>query len=114
MQKAMYIFTFYMLALSLLPCSDGGGGVVDMLQHLFDESHVHVELDHTQHSNTCDEDACSPFCICNCCSITVDQPVKTQLAIAEPPIIFAKLTVFETGLLSSSYNHAVWQPPRSC
>jgi len=52
MKLAIHIFTFYMFALSLAPCGDGGNGIVEIAKHFFGVEHQHIS-DHDQHSNGC-------------------------------------------------------------
>ena len=62
MKLVINIFTIYMLALSLVPCGDGGGGIVEIVNHFLVIEHQHIS-DHEQHSNGCGDDTCSPFCV---------------------------------------------------
>jgi len=39
MKRAIHIFTFYMFALSLVPCGDGGGGLMALFHYFSDVEH---------------------------------------------------------------------------
>jgi len=84
MKLAIHIFTFYMLALSLVPCGDGGNGIVEIAKHFFGAEHQHVS-DHDQHSNGCGDDTCTPFCICSCCSMALDIPIRLSFQVKPQP-----------------------------
>ena len=111
MNKAAHIFTFYMLALSLVPCGDGGGGIVEIANLLFGEEDQHIS-DHQQHSNDCGDDQCSPFCICSCCSSALDSPVKLPFQIKSLPPIPVQAPAFYSHIVYSSFQSSIWQPPK--
>jgi hypothetical protein len=110
MKIATFIFTFYMLALSLIPCGDGGGGIVKIANHLFGIEHER-HSDHEQHSNGCGDDTCSPFCVCSCCSIVINSPEENQfnLLLLLPP--FKELPSCVRNEFSFDFISTVWQPP---
>ena len=110
MKITVHILSIYMLALSLVPCGDGGGGIVEIAKHFFEVEHSHFS-DHVQHSNDCEDDNCSPFCICSCCSSGMDYPVKPALQLRTPTTLVGTIPSFIPTFISSPYNHAVWQPP---
>jgi len=110
MKIAIHIFTIYMLALSLVPCGDGGGGIVEIAKHFFEVEHSHI-TDHDQHSNNCGDDNCSPFCICSCCSSGIDYPVKLPLQIKRPILIVDSNPSFAPNNIAFSFNSAIWHPP---
>ena len=100
-----------MLALSLVPCGDGGGGIVEIANHLFGIEHTHIS-DHDQHSNSCGDDTCSPFCICSCCSTVIDIPIKLPFQIKNPPPTPERTPSFAPDIIHSSFFPTIWQPPR--
>jgi len=67
MRILSYILIIYVLAISLLPCSDK--------ENTCDA--VSSEMGHTQnHDHKTDhDDACSPFCNCSCCNTPVNLKV---------------------------------------
>ena len=111
MKIATNIFTIYMLALSLVPCGDGGGGIVEIANLLFGEEHQHIS-GHEQHSNDCGDDLCSPFCICSCCSSVLDAPIKLPFQIKSPPPIPGRTPLFVPNITYSSFPSTIWQPPK--
>jgi len=111
MKLTIHIFAFYMLALSLVPCGDGGGGIVEIVNHLLGEEHQHIS-DHEQHSNDCGDDTCTPFCICSCCSMALDIPAKLPFQVKYLPPTPANLPSEYSDFILTSYHHSIWQPPR--
>ena len=113
MKWTIHIFTVYMFALALVPCGDGGGGIAEMMSHFFEIEHQ-VFSDHDQHSNTCNDDHCSPFCVCSCCSTAVDSPVRLTIELSSPAPVTETVPSFVPNLLPSSFLTSIWQPPRFC
>ena len=111
MKIAIRIFTIYILALSILPCSDGGSGIVEIVKHYFNIEHQNFS-DHEQHSNSCGDDNCSTFCICSCCSAAIDYPAKTTFKIKLPSSIRGLNPSFAPDMNHTSFSTAVWQPPK--
>lgn len=110
MKIANHIFTIYLLTLSLIPCGDGGGGIIEIANHLFGVVHQHVS-DHEQHSNGCADDTCTPFCVCSCCSITTNIPTSASLTSNHITLISQKLPSYKSNFYPSGYNAAIWHPP---
>jgi hypothetical protein len=100
-----------MLALALVPCSDGGGGVVEIANQLFGIEHQ-INSDHEHHSKNCGDDLCPPFCVCSCCSSVLDLPVKPLTQIQSLPPIPEATPLFAPGIILSSFSSAIWQPPK--
>lgn len=59
MKWMIAIFSLYMLGLNLMPCGD------DFCDEETVENHCDSE------TQDLEEDFCSPFCWCNCCSVSV-------------------------------------------
>ena len=55
-------------------------------------------------------DACSPFCICSCCSIPVT--VAPGMFISQPYYSFQRSIFPELTVFHSFFNVAFWQPPK--
>ena len=111
MKIVIQLFAFYMLALSLAPCSDGGGGIVEIVNHLFGIEHLDVSH-HEHHSNDCGDDFCPPFCICSCCSSALDTPTKIPFRIKELVLLPKSVPVCFRNEVSFSFQQSIWQPPR--
>ena len=111
MKIAIHIFTIYMLALSLIPCGDGGGGILEIANDLFGIEHQHLS-DHEQHSNNCGDDLCTPFCICSCCSSALDTPSKLPYRIKTPTPFPNSTPSWFKNEISFSLDQSIWQPPK--
>lgn len=101
-----------MFLLLLLPCADGGGGVVEWIGHTFEVEHQHGS-DHTEHSKNCGDDTCPPFCVCTCCSSVVDIPTDHSLEIKTPDSLPETTPSFIPTLSAKAIDLAIWQPPRT-
>ena len=111
MKFFLRIFTFYIFALSLTPCGDGGGGIVVIANQLFDIANQN-SIETEQKSDPCEDSPCSPFCICSSCFSalnTVDEiclPVKTLTPLPK------NTPSFLVHFHPSDFNHSIWQPPQ--
>ena len=99
-----------MFALSLIPCGDGGGGIVEIANHFFGIEHQHIS-DHKQHSNGCGDDTCTPFCVCNCCSISVDAPASVDFYDKYLMLFSKKLHSYKSNFYPSGFLTSIWHPP---
>lgn len=111
MKQSVIILSTYLFALSLFPCGDVCGGIVELWQEWFDIEHIE-HPDHDQHSNTCDDDPCTPLCGCSCCSITLDYPLELFITLGlpvAPPTLEPSFNPDNSGILSV---YDIWQPPK--
>ncbi len=111
MRLAIHIFNIYILALSFVPCGDSGAGIVKIAKHFFGVEYKDIS-DHNQHSDGCGDDVCSPFCICECCSTTLDIPTKSLIIVKYLLPIPTKVLTSFSNFISSSFHHSIWQPPK--
>jgi len=109
MNIAIRILTIYIFAVSLAPCSDGGGGIVLIANQLLGlETNIEVR----QNSDPCENSPCSPFCICSSCFTAIDT-VKEIHLIANTPTLLPKTTPsFIPQFNPSHFNPSIWQPPQ--
>lgn len=97
---------FYILVLSVLPCSDAHNSCNENKIELTKG----VEHNHGQDH----DDVCSPFCICACCGTTI-----TFQVISSPIPIVAKIDfkvpqkiAIRDFSIISCYTGKIWQPPK--
>ena len=99
-----FILSLFFMVLTVVPCNDVAKGLGEKVCLAED---IHLEQSQDQHA-----DLCTPFCVCNCCgiSMTVSQipkllPEKIALLIKE-------------NLPQNSYYYTIpepagiWQPPK--
>ena len=110
MKILIQILAFYMLVIFSLPCSDGGFGIVDIVQHLTDIG-CNEDITH-QHSGDCENHECPPFCVCSCCSMAIDIPTKSPFLFKYFSTTPVKLPVSLCNFNPISFHHSIWQPPR--
>lgn len=106
MRWIITILTFYMLALSVVPCYDAGNECNDNRRETISaQSH-----DHKQDK----DDVCTPFCTCNCChsSIVSFNFKPFEFNQVKPAVMVQKITVRDFYLFSNYYG-TIWQPPKS-
>ncbi|MFT5168952.1 MAG: hypothetical protein ACI8P3_004198 [Saprospiraceae bacterium] len=111
MKIISFLFAIYIFALSLVPCGDGGGGILAIINKIIGIEHVHL-TDHEQHSNDCGDDACTTFCICSCCSSALDTPTKLPFLVKAPMLIQGTSPSFIPNFISAAVYVPIWQPPR--
>ena len=99
------ILSTLILSLSAIPCADGQDGhshelsIIDLVDH-----------DHDTSGN--EEDECSPFCVCDCCSTTVVLQLKFLLVGSQLTEMFKPAQNFYSELYSILYQFKILHPPR--
>ncbi|KUJ52817.1 hypothetical protein AR685_00035 [Chryseobacterium sp. JAH] len=90
-----------------MPCSD-----VNAQSSQSENPQVFVSEDHP-HSDKKD-DACSPFCFCSCCQITVTAfKIEPLLEIASQiPFYYSNKILFHKNNIAYQVYHHIWQPPK--
>ncbi len=98
------ILLIYILGLLLVPCSDVYNNCADSISYQKEVSHNH---------NDDQDDHCTPFCQCSCCSVSV---VKFNFKMPEfnfqQPIIILKKIVIKDCQIISRYSGSIWEPPK--
>jgi hypothetical protein len=94
------IYSFYILALSCMPCPDVA------IKENHEKAHISASTEDHCHL----ADFCSPFCTCSCCCTTaIYQPI-TSIILPESYSTSIKIS---TQVTLFSYNsHTIWQPPQ--
>jgi len=90
--------------LSCLPCADLE---VSSLSHSQQEITSNID----KHSHGKDNDACSPFCVCNCCGSQVFIYHSHYNFSSFRNIIDTKVPEYQSVVISS-YFGSIWQPPQ--
>ncbi|WP_073370954.1 DUF6660 family protein [Flavobacterium fluvii] len=98
------IFSIYLIVLSCLPCADLEVG---SLSHPSQE----ITSNTDKHSHEKSNDACSPFCVCNCCGSQILVYQTNYSFSSFRNIIYTKVPECQS-LLTSSYFGSIWQPPQ--
>jgi len=99
-----YIFSIYILALSVMPCSDASNDC---------RSKTEVAERADAHSHKSDHnDTCSPFCICSCCNTPVNITFDSfSIKVNKPVATSLKIPVFNF-FFASNYYGSIWKPPK--
>lgn len=103
MKTFSLIITFYLLLLSCLPCADG---------QEFGKSEstkISAAADNKRHQNN--NDICTPFCNCACCSLAVFQQIIHTCQIPKMVFQILKFPDF-TASTGVNISLAIWQPPK--
>ncbi len=100
-----YIFGIYILALSIMPCSD---------VYNVSKSNAEVTISENSHEHKTDHnDRCSPFCTCACCSIAANPKFAAFKIHIEKSIVTSKITFPRRDFsFVSNYFGSIWQPPK--
>lgn len=106
MKIVNYIFSIYLIVLSCLPCAD-----MDVNSSF--HSSKEISSNSEDHSHDKEGDACSPFCICNCCGSQnfSHNIIYNYNFIAVKTQIDRKLPEYKS-ILSCNYFGSIWQPPQ--
>lgn len=105
MRLFVFIFSTYLLALSIMPCTDMQNGQDDRSSH---------QLEQTRDNHSDSSDLCSPFCLCSCCGTVSENLLQFEA------FDFSKAKTNATLQLTSYYNPYfiagfygnIWQPPK--
>lgn len=65
-------------------------------------------------TNDCEHDWCSPFCICSCCSTTLDIPEDIDFAFELPGDFSGDKPMTSSSYFARILTSSIWQPPRFC
>lgn len=109
MRWATIIWMFYLMALTLMPCSDYTNRCEDHITSGQTTTTTQTH-DHNQDS----DDSCTPFCHCACCSISIaitDINIVPQIEKRPAYIADKKAVLLDTSAISA-YSGNIWQPPR--
>ena len=101
------LFSIYIIVLSCIPCEEAEINIGNKTASYLTETNSPSDHQH--------EDACSPFCICNCCHCSgfykLNDHTKITLFIKT---IIEKQTTEYTSSLFSNFQNSIWQPPKNC
>jgi len=101
MKILCYILSIYILSLLAYPCQDK-----------CDHSYTHkTEKSTDQNHEKEDCHNCSPFCTCNCCSVSTILTFKATIITSETiPVLF--VSVYKEAPLKDIV-FSIWQPPKA-
>lgn len=103
MKLFTFLMSFYLLGLSLLPCSDGKECNAKT------EARVSATANHQQHEHK--PEACTPFCTCSCCAASAFYSPLNKMQASKIVFQSEKYPLLDedakTDVLSS-----IWQPPQ--
>ncbi len=107
MKFLTYLFSLYILALSIMPCSD--------LQN--ECSELNTKSSHNQkHDHQTDhEDSCSPFCTCSCCGMVIAFNFENTSFRIKALRLFPqnrKEVIIKNSIFYSNFYGSIWQPPK--
>ncbi len=105
MKAFVFIFSIYLLAIAVLPCSDAENECrTETAASSFVQQHSH-QTDHN--------DFCSPLCTCNCCNLTIEVKhaavkVKNARVLSQKKL---KYSLHTSPYVSGFYGN-IWHPPK--
>ncbi|WP_425430498.1 DUF6660 family protein [Chitinophaga niastensis] len=105
MKWVVYIFSFYVLVLSGIPCNADDGCCTDEISATTTSNR---ESGNADHKPAC---PCSPFFACSACHGVVIPDNRIEFFKALPPV--AKLHFFYSKQSLSDFPAAIWQPPKT-
>lgn len=104
MKVTCILFAVYLLSLAVHPCNDQ-----ETCRDEIKTGYEQIETDNHEHSNA-EQDFCSPFCICQCCSIQAQQAVNVVISLPDYSSAETINTYFPQAV--KILPHSFWQPPR--
>ncbi|WP_394341683.1 DUF6660 family protein [Solitalea longa] len=103
MKWLCYILSLYMLVLICVPCGDN-----IECKKITQEQEGNAG-NHDSHNH--EQENCSPFCLCSCCSIAINT-TEPLLVSFELTHFIEHITVHIPFSIPKISSH-IWQPPRS-
>ncbi|APD05890.1 hypothetical protein UJ101_00338 [Flavobacteriaceae bacterium UJ101] len=101
MKFFIYIFSIFILTLTVQPCQDGADDTTISYEHQ-DDNH-----DHENH-----QDSCSPFCSCICCGmVSSDIELNKVASTKELPEYKTTHTSFYKNLYFKEFIDSITHPP---
>ena len=100
MKSLVFIFSFYILFISCMPCTD-----VPCFEKKGGLSSINSTC-----SNPHEDETCSPFCVCFCCgSLAVNATMFS--AITRTEFIESKMAK-DNPVKINNISFSIWQPPK--
>jgi hypothetical protein len=108
MRVFCFIFSIYLLLLSVQPCQDFATSEFSRPQIESEQAQLHNDENTESESREC-----SPFCICSCRQVSVADKMPV-LASGELLAVFTKSVagIFYQSNYSHQHLNSIWQPPR--
>ena len=105
MKSFWLIFSFYILVLSVLPCTDKEECNEPI------QTNISSNTKHENHNH--DKEHCSPFCTCACCGTNISFTSFTAFQIIERPVFNSSMSysLFNEYIKSNFFGN-IWQPPQ--
>jgi hypothetical protein len=98
------IFSFYLLALAVMPCSDK-----EDCKYPSPDQSSFATTDHSDHDS--DTESCSPFCMCACCGQSIINIFYPTALYNPTPVVKQNFPVYNASFISEMYL-SIWQPPK--
>ena len=101
MKVLTLIFSFYLLAMAVRPCSDCDFQDV--------KRDIYTTSEHSDHESG--NENCSPFCICACCGQSITNIFYPSTIYRLKPVVEEIFPIYYTSFFSEVYL-SIWQPPK--
>jgi hypothetical protein len=103
------VFIVYLVVLLTQPCPD----LAAMVRDKDNGDVVATHVDSTTPAD-CDEEECSPFCICSCCSHPVaNHQFSFGMTTEVKTLAVAKIAAEYNNPNLKAFHNSVWQPPKA-
>ena len=99
MKYLAVLFTFYLVAITLFPCSD-----------VPEPKASYSSQNNYNYSEKCSEEECTPFCSCSCCAVGKYVDLQTTVKLSNPIIQVTYIIRSNTAIKQQPVD--VWQPPK--
>ncbi|GBL35485.1 hypothetical protein EMGBS15_10800 [Filimonas sp.] len=107
MKLSWLLLAFYILVLSVIPCSDEGE--CDTVSFSTEQWQQQSHENHEHH-----KELCSPFCTCACCGISIAYTVVPFfMPVRKIDKVLERIIPFSPESYSKEISSIIWQPPRA-
>lgn len=103
MKSFFFILSCFMLWMSCLPCEDG--------HERISQEEAKISGDHNNKEHHHESEACSPFCVCSCCSTSAFFFTLNKIHTQKITFQSVKYPLYDVAINTKVY-YAIWQPPK--
>ena len=104
MRLLAVLLSLYILVLDVYPCVDHDLGHTGTVQAQMMDTH-------DQQGDDWAAEACSPFCACSCCGVSVDEHLSFEMAVPVP-VVEAWVLPMASGYKDTDALASIWRPPQ--
>jgi len=114
MKLCITILAVYIQALAVIPCDGYGIALSKFTEDILgiainhQNNHKHFE---EEPFKGCEEDGCTPFCTCHCCTVPAQEPAEFALILEIQSCTISAVPIYIPDAVPDNFLNSVWHPP---